>query len=251
MKTDATSDRAIYLYAVTATSASRRVLSALGVDGVAPVEGVPAGPLMCWISVVDGAEYGTQIEKNMENLEWLAAASVRHQQVVAEIAALTDVLPARFATVFLSLDSLFQHTARNRKPLEAALQKISGCEEWGVKVFVEPQAVRRAAATAASGADYLKQKASLLRTRSEPREDVEITELVNQLREVATSTAPSGKVSSGQPGLQWQGAFLVPRKNRQKLQRILERFAAKWGPERRIDCSGPWPPYSFVSVHGS
>jgi hypothetical protein len=250
MKSPSAQDRAIYLYAVTPATNSRRVLSAAGVDGLAPVEAVPTDALMCWISVVDGAEFGDRLEKNMENLEWLAAASVRHQQVVAEIASLGDVLPARFGTVFLSVDSLLQHVRQNHDSLKTALQRISGCEEWGIKVFAEPQHAKKVAASAASGADYLKQKASQFRTRTQPREDAELTAFVGELRDVSTETAPSGKVSSGQPRLQWQGAFLVPRKNRQKLQRILERFAAKWSSEKRIDCSGPWPPYSFVSMNG-
>lgn len=250
MKPPSAQDRAIYLYAVTPATTPRRVLSAAGVDGLAPVEAVPTDSLMCWISVVDGAEFGDRLEKNMEDLEWLAAASVRHQQVVSEISALGDVLPARFGTVFLSVDSLLQHVQQNHEFLTTALQRISGCDEWGIKVFAEPQRAKKAAVSAASGADYLKQKASLHRTRTQVREDAEITALVSELREVSNDTAPSGKVSSGQPGLQWQGAFLVPRKNRQKLQRILERFAAKWSSEKRIDCSGPWPPYSFVSMNG-
>ena len=243
-------DRAIYLYAVTPATTSRRVLSAAGVDGLAPVEAVPADSLMCWISVVDGTEFGERLERNMENLEWLAAASVRHQQVVAEIATLGDVLPTRFGTVFLSVESLLQHLQQNHESLTTALQRISGCDEWGIKVFAEPQRAKKAAVSAASGSDYLKRKASQLQSRTQPREDAELTAFVSELREVATDSAPSGKVSSGQPGLQWQGALLVPRKNRQKLQRILERFAAKWSSERRIDCSGPWPPYSFVSMNG-
>jgi hypothetical protein len=250
MKPHTAQDRAIYLYAVTPATTTRRVLGATGVDGLAPVEAVPADSLMCWISVVDSAEFGDRLEKNMENLEWLAAASVRHQQVVAEIASLGDVLPTRFGTVFLSVDSLLEHVRQNHDSLATALQRISGCDEWGIKIFAEPQRAKKVAVSADSGADYLKQKASQFRTRNQPREDAEVTAFVSELREVSTDTAPSGKVSSGQPGLQWQGAFLVPRKNRQKLQRILERFAAKWSSEKRIDCSGPWPPYSFVSMNG-
>jgi hypothetical protein len=28
---------------------------------------------------------------------------------------------------------------------------------------------------------------------------------------------------------------------------VLEKFANQWTRERRIECTGPWPPYSFVS----
>ena len=34
-----------------------------------------------------------------------------------------------------------------------------------------------------------------------------------------------------------------------KLEAALKKYAGSWKDERRIDCSGPWPPYSFVEEH--
>jgi hypothetical protein len=31
---------------------------------------------------------------------------------------------------------------------------------------------------------------------------------------------------------------------------VLRKYAQQWGEERSIECTGPWPPYSFVSSHG-
>ena len=39
--------------------------------------------------------------KNMQDLDWLAAATTRHQQVVSAIAQAADILPARFGIEFL------------------------------------------------------------------------------------------------------------------------------------------------------
>jgi hypothetical protein len=240
-------ERAIYLYGITSVGSSR-VLSVAGVDGLAPIEAVRAGKFVCWISVVDRDEYADHLEKNMENLEWLATASVRHQQAVAEITTHGDVLPARFGTVFLSLDSLFEHVNAQQPYLSRTLEAISGCDEWGIKVFAEAQPARNVAASAVSGSEYLKQKAAQF-NRPVRQVDEEISALFQDLKEISVDAAPSGKVSSGQPGLQWQCALLVPRKRRNKLERLLERYAASWDGTKRIDCSGPWPAYSFVSVN--
>jgi hypothetical protein len=226
------------------------VLTSRGVDGLAPIEAIPAGKFICWVSVVDRGEFGDQLEKNMENLEWLAGASVRHQQALAEIATEADVLPTRFGTVFLSIDSLLDHVKQNQKALATNLEKISGCEEWGIKVFADAPRVSAPAIDAQSGSDYLRQKAARLTRPGEKRIDAEITALVKDLREVAEDTAPAGKVSAGQPGLQWQGSFLISHRRRDDLQQLLQRYAAKWSGVKRIDCSGPWPPYSFVSTDG-
>jgi len=54
-------------------------------------------------------------------------------------------------------------------------------------------------------------------------------------------------VSRGQRGLEWQGSLLVKRPQRGKLQQLIARFSQEWEGRRRIEVSGPWPPYSFVS----
>src|SRR5207253_11033189 len=52
--------------------------------------------------------------------------------------------------------------------------------------------------------------------------------------------------SGGLKGLQWQATFLVPRSRRKQWDATLKKFAARWDQSRRIECTGPWPPYSFV-----
>ncbi len=58
-----------------------------------------------------------------------------------------------------------------------------------------------------------------------------------------------GKVSGGQRDLEWQASFLVRRADRKKWDDVLAKFARRWGYERRIETTGPWPPYSFVSAN--
>jgi hypothetical protein len=48
----------------------------------------------------------------------------------------------------------------------------------------------------------------------------------------------------------WQLSLLVNRGKRERLQRVLKEFAERWSATRRIESSGPWPPYSFVGGSG-
>jgi hypothetical protein len=65
---------------------------------------------------------------------------------------------------------------------------------------------------------------------------------------MAVASAPGGgAVSRGQRGLEWQGSLLVKRIQSRKLQQLVARFSQEWEGARRIELSGPWPPYSFVS----
>jgi len=238
--------RVLYLYAV--TRAGGEAPAGPGVDGAAPVEAVACSGLTCWVSRVDAREYGADLERNLENLDWLAEASVRHQRVVAALAHARTVLPARFGTVFLSEKTLAADVARRKKEMEAALRRLAGADEWGVKVFRVEQPVR-SAMSAATGRDYLTKKAALLQPTTAGEIAREVRELAEALAKVAVDAVPAGKVSSGQRGLEWQASFLVRRADRKRWGEVLARFAHRWGYERRIETSGPWPPYSFVSPH--
>ena len=61
---------------------------------------VVCGEFVCWVCEVDQEGFADAVERNMENLEWLALHGVRHQQAVGEVAEQMTIVPARFGTVF-------------------------------------------------------------------------------------------------------------------------------------------------------
>jgi hypothetical protein len=203
--------------------------------------------LVCWVSRVSRVEFADRLAANMEDLQWLASASVRHQRVVSEIARHAAVLPARFGTVFLSQQSLEKDVRRRKRTLVEAFKRVADADEWGVKVFTTRSAAPPVSAR--SGREYLRRKAALLQERPLAQVDAEVRSFASELKRIARAGTAGGKVSAGQRNLEWQASFLLPRNRRKDLQRILQRFAAKWGESRRIECTGPWPPYSFVSAH--
>jgi Gas vesicle synthesis protein GvpL/GvpF len=242
--------RVLYLYAVSRMPERRApAITSEGIDGVSAVEALRSGKYLAWISRVAREDFADHLTQRMQDLDWLAAAGLRHQRVVAEIAQKLPALPARFGTVFLNEASLAKHIAERSRALDTAFTRSADADEWGVKVFAvhSPRAPRIDAAS--SGADYLKQKAELRRPRSAARDDPEVREFAAALKKLAVADAPGGKASAGQPGLTWHGSFLIRRKDRGKLEALLGKYAAAWSGVRRIDCSGPWPPYSFVGEH--
>jgi hypothetical protein len=203
--------------------------------------------IFCWISRVSALDFEKNLAANMENLDWLAETSVAHQRVISAISRLTEILPTRFATVFRSEASLCKHIAKRARGLKQDFERVKGADEWGVKVFtIQPAPL--AMPTARSGKDYLKAKAARLPSRKPKSiQRDEIIKFEQALADVAIETAPAGNVSRGQRGLSFQTSLLVKRTQRKKLESVLENFAAEWKRERRIECTGPWPPYSFVS----
>src|SRR5580698_2421474 len=128
-------ERALYLYAI--SRMPPRIASSIaaeGIDGAARVEGVRCGDYLCWISRVSKDEFADRLTENMQDLEWLASAGLRHQRAVAEISQALDSLPTRFGTVFLTEDSLAQHVKQRKLALREAFERVAGADEWGIKI---------------------------------------------------------------------------------------------------------------------
>lgn len=240
----------LYLYAISQTpDGAPPAIAAEAIDGNAHVEAIRCGDYLCWVSRVSKNEFGDQLNERMQDLEWLATAGLRHQRVVAELSSHLTVLPTRFGTVFLTEGSLAQDVKERKAALRTAFERVADADEWGIKVFAVAKPNPAAAAKDLSGSDYLKRKAQILRPSTGKKLDAEVLEFIAALTKLAVAASPGGKASAGQPGLVWHGSFLVRRKDRKKLESALSKFATRWKNARRIDCSGPWPPYSFVGEH--
>lgn len=235
--------RLIYLYGISREPAPGLDFSE-GVDGRAPVETMAAEGLVCWISRVDAAQFGAGLQQNMENLDWLANATVRHQRIVDAVHRRIEMLPARFATVFRTPESLARHVREQRPALERSFEAVAGADEYAVKVFAVP--VASAASPAASGADYLRRKADAMRARTPRALTPELESFLRKLQELARDTADGGRVGAGQRNLLWQRSLLLSRERRAQLEKHLEEFSRRYGGQYRIECTGPWPPYSFL-----
>jgi len=243
----------LYLYGISEAPAAARKpaakpakLGSAGIDGVHAVQPLVCGEFVCWVCEVDQASFADAVERNMENLEWLALHGVRHQQVVGEVAEQMAIVPARFGTVFSGEPAFVKDVLGRKAALKKVFARVAGGDEWGVKVFAERQVTPVALPEARSGKEYLQQKAARLKKRPE-RNDQELQELATALGKIATDSAPSGKVSGAQPNLLWQATFLVPRARRKQWDQALRNFVERWEGQRRIEVNGPWPPYSFVS----
>ena len=221
-------------------------IGSVGIDGIHTVRPLDCGEFICWVCEVDQSSFAAAVERNMENLEWLALHGVRHQQVVAEVAEQATIVPARFGTVFSGEAALVGDVQGRKAALKKVFARVAGGDEWGVKVFAERQVAPVTVPEARSGKEYLQQKAARLKKRPE-RNDQELQGLATALGKIATDSAPSGKVSGAQPNLLWQATFLVPRSKRKLWDQVLRDFVERWDGQRRIEVNGPWPPYSFVS----
>lgn len=238
-------NRVLYFYGVTRRPLNGSIAQA-GVDLQSEVECIECEGLACWVSRVSAIDFQKNLAPNMENLDWLATAGVAHQHAIAAIARASEILPARFGTVFRNEQSLRNHIREHIVAIKADFRRIKDADEFGIKVFgrheSQPQSTQ-----VRSGKDYLKAKAALLPRRRSGSVNGDFGKFAKALGQVALDSAPAGNVSSGQRGLRFQTSLLVKRKDRKRLESVLKKFSRRWVDSCRIECSGPWPPYSFVS----
>lgn len=243
--------KVIHLYGL--TEASDRPAESFrdlkGVDGICTIESIACGGLTCWISRVPEADFAGNLAKNMQDLEWLAAVTTRHQQVVSAIAEAADILPARFGIEFLNDESLRSDIESRKSALKADLDRIRGKEEWGVKVFglpIMPAAKKKIR----SGREYLEAKSALTR-RASDRANPQLREFAKALQAIADGIAEGGKFAAASRDLEFHKTLLLKRANRKRLENLVRGYSKKWKNRKRIECTGPWPPFSFVSGPGS
>jgi hypothetical protein len=236
----------IYLYGIT-QSRLPNLPTQPGIDGRARIEAVECDGVVCWISKVSRLEFEENLARNMENLDWLTRASVAHQGAIAAVARETEILPARLNTIFRNQDSLFSHVRESLGTLKRDFKRVQGADEWGIKVFALKQAARPQSKIR-SGKEYLQAKAALMPQRQSTSEmSSDLVEFGEALEEIALETATPGSVSSSQRGLAFQTTLLVKKTDRKKIESIVRKFSKRWDEVRRIEWTGPWPPYSFVS----
>ncbi|HEX5861064.1 MAG TPA: GvpL/GvpF family gas vesicle protein, partial [Nocardioides sp.] len=137
--------------------------------------------------------------------------------------------------------------------LRQALEAVSGCVEWGVKLFAEPRPADQQKVKAASGRDYLGQRAAQGRARDEER--VRRGDAVRDCHDALAAGAVDAVINAPQdPALSGRrepmvlnAAYLVPRDGEDDFRAILEAQAG--GPCREagvvVELTGPWPPYNF------
>jgi len=130
-------DSLVYVYAVT-DAADEELPAVAGVDD-ASVRRVVSGGLAAVVSSVDPTRFSEEaLRRSLEDLQWLENTARAHHGVVATVAQAGPVAPVRLATVYLDDDNVRTLLDDNGPAFAAALDRIRGRTEWGVKAFAAP-----------------------------------------------------------------------------------------------------------------
>ena len=263
-----------YLYGVTRTHHA----AADSVRGIAlphateQLETISEGELEAVVRSVPLADLGPEaLRVRADDPTWLEAMAERHNEVVYAIHQQRSILPARFGNVHPSAASVRHALAEAHDALLAQLDRIAGCDEWGLRLYGDLPAFRQRAgaehpkvrqlrdelASAKSGRAYLLQRKleEELAAVAEVAVDDLVERSLSHLRQHAVEVHVNRCVRGSLVGRAHgeievlRVAVLVPRAQTSEflahVQTLLESE-----PALRGEYSGPWPPYSFASTPG-
>jgi gas vesicle protein GvpL/GvpF len=230
----------------------------VGLEGAGPPRAIAFGDDL-WLVAADAplARYaGEVIDGRLQDFEWVAARAMEHEAVVEHLLGMPAVVPLKLFTLFAGDRSALAHLRRRGKEIAAALDRVAGRVEWGVRVRrragAPPVSARDPRRRAATGRDFLagkraaRQAARSAAARARAAAESVYAELHG--RAVESRRIPPAVEGSG---LLLDAAFLVARADGESFAAAAERAAAGVAHAGcELALTGPWPAYHFVESEG-
>jgi hypothetical protein len=257
-----------YLYGVAAADEASGPLPARLADGaLQEVELVAEGPLVGLASRVSLAEFEEHtLPERLSDAIWLEQKIRVHEHVLERVLENASVVPCRFCTVYRDELELRRFLSERRDTLQAALDRVRGKVEVGVKAFIDRDrfAAGRAkqnddirqleskVASAEGGRAYLERRrleqllaSELERFRGEVAERIH-GRLLPAAEDGHALPLQPPEVSGRAGEMVFNGAYLVTA-DRGGFEAALASLAREIRDDGvDLELTGPWPAYNFV-----
>ena len=157
--------------------------------------------------------------------------ALEFHDVISHVFRQGAVIPFRLLSIFENERSLATFMAEHAKAFLADLERLKDCVQMECVIFPAPL---RRQTNNSSGADYLREKAAMLREQEEH---------VRAIQESLRSLGRDIHVREGKNGTR---IFILTERGREKeFRSMVEQQAVPPTLSRRI--SGPWPAAEFLS----
>jgi Gas vesicle synthesis protein GvpL/GvpF len=217
---------------------------------------VDDGPVAAVVSAVPLADFGEDaLAERLNDRDWLEEHARAHEDVLLRIADATTVVPFRFGVIYRDIDDVAAMLRERRDELVAALGRVRGHVELGVKAWADRARLEAALGDSApadsSGRAYLERR----RTEQQRAEragallaeiaaDAHARLLAHAVEGVANRPQPR-ELSGRDETMILNGAYLAAAGGALRgVLGALEREHASRGIT--FELTGPWPPHNFV-----
>jgi hypothetical protein len=193
------------------------------------------------------------LEPRLRDLDWVARAALAHEGVVEHLSRMrgTTVIPMKLFTMFSSAERAASDVVSRRRAIERTMRRISGAEEWGVRVFRRPaDSTASKTRKPASGADFLRARKQARDAAAGARAAAAAAadRAFHRLRRVSRDArVRETRSESGTNPPILDAAFLVASSSRARFRAEARRQArALADASADLTLTGPWPAYNFV-----
>jgi hypothetical protein len=253
--------RGVWIYAVAEHVTVAPLDKITGVGGGA-VRAVAAAGLTAIVEDVNLAEFGEEaLRRNLEDLSWLEATARAHHRIIDATAQQGPLVPMRLATVYRSEANVVTMITGKSADFHAALGRISGRAEWGVKAYAarrsEPAANEASTGSpgpgTGAGAAYLQRRRDQLAAQKDARRDVlaSADAIHHELSRYAVGTRlhppQAAQLTGTKEPMTLNAAYLLDEARGEDFAAVVATLGERY-PGVRLELTGPWPPYSFASV---
>jgi hypothetical protein len=247
-----------YCYAITRPFPADLLHGVAGIHRAA-LRPVHEAGLVAVTSPVPAADFDeSALRRNLEDLDWLAGVARAHSAVVDAVAEVSATLPLRLATVYLDEGRVRTMLREGRRRFAAALDRITGRVEWGVKVSTRPATgpgANRPDPAVDSGRSYLRRRLAERDARETGWRRAaaaagEIDRTLSALAENRRQYRPQhAQLSGGRGENVLNVAYLVAE---ERSAAFVDRFVAlrDAASDFQVELTGPWAPYSFAEATG-
>lgn len=253
---------AIYLYCVV-KSAKKPVPTGApaGLPAAGPVDVVPLSEALWLVTAsVPLDQYGPgKLDAMLGDLDRVGDIALAHEDVVEHFAQRSGatVVPMKLFTMFSTVERAMKDINARRVEIAAAIEKIAGAEEWGIRVVrgVPAEKETKAPVAPRSGAAFLAAKkqardevknAKLVAAEAATRAFERLATLARDARRREAAPAPG----TTPPLL--DAAFLVASCDRETFTEAARSEAAACAAAGgHMIVTGPWPAYNFIHPNES
>jgi hypothetical protein len=262
--TAADGDRALCLCCI-GRAGELTVPGGAGYEPDQSLRAIDEGPLRAVVIDLDAAYLtGAGASERLESVEWLVPRAERHEAIIAEAAAASPIIPARFGCVFSGEEPLREMLAGHESLLWNSLDTVDGASEFAVRILVDREravdamlngggsgATGGGSAAEAGGASWMQQR----RQRRDAGRELgpwlaeRLRGPIDAVQGVARAACRHRIVEKQRDGREvvanW--AFLVSHEDRAAFEDAVARAAGALGDiGAEVACGGPWAPYSFA-----
>lgn len=206
-----------------------------------------------WAAVADAPlEHfaGDALQQEMQDVEGISRHAFAHASVIEFFFRRSPVIPLKLFTLFSSDERVSSHVTSRLPTLKRMFATLAGREEWAVRIIagdVEAEAAR----TLDSGRDYLNLKKRMHeQTAAASRATVRsLNSALRSLGRVAVKSRKEVFPPAGRGRAYVAGASFLVNAGRRATwtKQVASVTAAMSSRGHRLEVSGPWPPYHFVS----